>query len=254
MSRDRAISVDRVDIGCLRGAQGLVRRAPGDHPARSQKTAMTRPDNGTTKASDAARETRGRQPTSSPGSGDTSRTETDGTATASRSDGGTATAAHEDLSVEEVRQRAVTGAAIDMLRGFGVRFIALIGTLVLARLLTPYDFGAIAIGTIFVTVGQFLADGGIGVGLIRRVDPPARATSARFSASSSGSAPHSGRRHRGDARLLRRVRPGDGHHDDRSPADGHARTRRGRLGEAAPVQAARPFRSRRDGSGTTPWR
>ena len=45
----------------------------------------------------------------------------------------------------------------------------------LARLLTPYDFGIVAIGTIFVTIGQFLADGGIGVGLIRRVDPPARA-------------------------------------------------------------------------------
>ena len=42
-------------------------------------------------------------------------------------------------------------------------------------MLTPYDFGSVAIGTIFVMVGQFLADGGIGVGLIRRVDPPARA-------------------------------------------------------------------------------
>jgi O-antigen/teichoic acid export membrane protein len=139
---------------------------------------MTRPDHGTTNASDAtAHESGGREPASGPSSGEVERStaEIDGTAEATRSDSRAAASAHEELSVQEVRQRAVTGAAVDMLRGFGVRFIALIGTLVLARLLTPYDFGAIAIGTIFVTVGQFLADGGIGVGLIRRVDPPARA-------------------------------------------------------------------------------
>ena len=101
----------------------------------------------------------------------------DQTANARESDSGAPAASTQEelLSVEDVRQRAVTGAAVDLLRGFGVRGIALFGTLVLARLLTPYDFGSIAIGAIFVTLGQFLADGGIGVGLIRRVDPPARA-------------------------------------------------------------------------------
>ena len=138
---------------------------------------MTRPNHGTTETSDTGDESSRRQPTSGPASAEveTATTEIDGAADARESESGAPASTHEELSVEEVRERAVTGAAIDLLRGFGVRGIALIGTLVLARLLTPYDFGSIAIGTIFVTVGQFLADGGIGVGLIRRVDPPARA-------------------------------------------------------------------------------
>ena len=78
------------------------------------------------------------------------------------------------LSAGEVRQRAVTGAAVDVLRGLGVRSIGLMGTLVLARLLTPYDFGIVAFGATLVTFANFLADGGIGSGLIRRIDPPTR--------------------------------------------------------------------------------
>jgi polysaccharide transporter, PST family len=78
------------------------------------------------------------------------------------------------LSAGEVRQRAVTGAAVDVLRGIGVRSIGLAGTLVLARLLTPYDFGIVAFGATLVTFANFLADGGIGSGLIRRIDPPTR--------------------------------------------------------------------------------
>ena len=81
----------------------------------------------------------------------------------------------ERLSAGQVRHRAVTGAAIDVLRGISVRFLGLVGTLVLARLLTPSDFGIVAFGATFVTFANWLADGGIGSALIRRVDPPARA-------------------------------------------------------------------------------
>ena len=77
--------------------------------------------------------------------------------------------------VTEVRQRAITGAAVDVMRGIGVRLVGLIGTLVLARLLTPHDFGIVAFGVTLITFANFLADGGIGSGLIRRVDPPERA-------------------------------------------------------------------------------
>src|SRR5262245_23917914 len=81
----------------------------------------------------------------------------------------------ERLSEGEVRERAVTGAAIDVLRGLSVRFVGLFGTLVLARLLTPSDFGMVAFGATLITFANFLADGGIGSGLIRRVEPPTRA-------------------------------------------------------------------------------
>jgi O-antigen/teichoic acid export membrane protein len=87
-----------------------------------------------------------------------------------------ATVTHEDQpSTGEVRQRAVAGAAVDVLRGIGVRILGLFGMLVLAHLLTPHDFGMVAVGMTFVTFANFLADGGIGNGLIRRVDPPTRA-------------------------------------------------------------------------------
>ena len=94
---------------------------------------------------------------------------------------GTRTVIEDDrLSTGEVRERAVTGAAVDVLRGFGVRCMGLVGTLVLARLLTPHDFGIVAFGATFVTFATFVADGGIAAALIRRVDPPTRADLSAF--------------------------------------------------------------------------
>jgi O-antigen/teichoic acid export membrane protein len=81
----------------------------------------------------------------------------------------------ELLSAEAVRQRAVTGVAVDVVRAIGARFLGLFGILVLARLLTPQDFGMVAVGATFVTFANFVADGGIGVTLIRRAEPPTRA-------------------------------------------------------------------------------
>ena len=43
-----------------------------------------------------------------------------------------------------------------------------------ARLLTPYDFGLVAIGTTVLAFGSFLADGGVGTALIRRPEPPTK--------------------------------------------------------------------------------
>lgn len=79
------------------------------------------------------------------------------------------------LNPEDVRQRAVSGAAVDLLRGAGVQILGFIGTLILARLLTPYEFGIVAFGATLVTFANFMADGGIGTALIRRPDPPSSA-------------------------------------------------------------------------------
>ena len=56
-----------------------------------------------------------------------------------------------------------------------MKCLGLVGLLVLARMLSPTDFGVVAFGTTFVTFANFLADGGIGNALIRRVEPPERA-------------------------------------------------------------------------------
>jgi len=84
-------------------------------------------------------------------------------------------AAEDGLAPGEVRKRAVTGAAIDVMRGFGVRLMGLVGMLVLARLLTPREMGTVAFGLTLITLANFAADGGIGTALIRRTEPPARA-------------------------------------------------------------------------------
>ena len=82
---------------------------------------------------------------------------------------------NDHLSTGDVRQRAVTSAAVNLLRGIGVKCLGLVGLLVLARMLSPTEFGVVAFGATFVTFANFLADGGIGSGLIRRVEPPERA-------------------------------------------------------------------------------
>ena len=81
----------------------------------------------------------------------------------------------DHLSTGEVRHRAVTGAVVDALRAIGIRVASVLGTLVTARLLTPYDFGLVAIGTTVLAFGDFLSDGGVGVALIRRPESPTRA-------------------------------------------------------------------------------
>ena len=83
-------------------------------------------------------------------------------------------AGEESLSAEEVRRRALVGAALLGLRGMGIRAIGLAGTVVLARLLLPSDYGIVSFGLTLTASITFLAESGIGAGLIRRREPPDR--------------------------------------------------------------------------------
>jgi O-antigen/teichoic acid export membrane protein len=47
-------------------------------------------------------------------------------------------------------------------------------SIALARMLTPRDFGVVAIGSTVLLIGGALADGGLGAGMIRRPEPPTR--------------------------------------------------------------------------------
>lgn len=85
------------------------------------------------------------------------------------------TTADDVLSVAEVQRRAAGGAMVVAGRTVIVNLLALVGGVVLARMLTPEDFGLVAIGTTVATVGILLADGGIGAALIRRREEPERA-------------------------------------------------------------------------------
>jgi O-antigen/teichoic acid export membrane protein len=74
----------------------------------------------------------------------------------------------DPLSAAEVRRRATRGAAGLMVRGCAIRAIGLLGNVVLARLLTPREFGMIALGVSVSMVGDFLASGGLAASLIKR--------------------------------------------------------------------------------------
>jgi O-antigen/teichoic acid export membrane protein len=78
------------------------------------------------------------------------------------------------LPWEELKRRASAGVFIVGSRGIAILVLALVGQVVLARLLTPADFGAVAVGLSFVMFVNLLTDGGLGAGLIRRAEPPDR--------------------------------------------------------------------------------
>jgi O-antigen/teichoic acid export membrane protein len=80
----------------------------------------------------------------------------------------------ERLSDGTLKSRAKSGiffvgswGAVNLIVGFG-------GNVVLARLLTPRDFGIVAIGATLMMFTTSIADGGLGSGLIRRDQPPDR--------------------------------------------------------------------------------
>jgi O-antigen/teichoic acid export membrane protein len=78
------------------------------------------------------------------------------------------------LTAAEVKRLAAASVAAVGLRQVAIRLIGLGGTIVLARLLLPRDFGVVAIGTALVMVFTFAGDAGIGAGLIRGPKAPAR--------------------------------------------------------------------------------
>jgi O-antigen/teichoic acid export membrane protein len=80
----------------------------------------------------------------------------------------------ERLSADAVRHRAIAGVATVGARGLLTRGVQFVGTIVLAHLLAPRDFGVIALGLTVVSIGTFLASGGFGAALIRQRDAPTR--------------------------------------------------------------------------------
>jgi O-antigen/teichoic acid export membrane protein len=86
----------------------------------------------------------------------------------------TPTPARDDdmLGHDELKRRASAGIFIVATRGLAILAIGFGGTVVVARLLTPRDFGVVALGMVLVLVAGLLSDGDLGAALIRRREPP----------------------------------------------------------------------------------
>lgn len=78
------------------------------------------------------------------------------------------------LDADEVRRRAAGGAAALGVRNIVLLAAGVVANLILARLLTPADFGYVALGQTLALVGSYLASGGLGIALIGRREPPSR--------------------------------------------------------------------------------
>lgn len=71
---------------------------------------------------------------------------------------------------QSIAKTAVKGTIWSAVGKFGVMAIQFLIYVVLARLLTPTDFGAIGMLMIFITVSQAFADGGFGSALVQKKD------------------------------------------------------------------------------------
>ena len=78
------------------------------------------------------------------------------------------------LSKAEVRQRASAGIFYIASSGFTGVVIGFVSNLLLARMLTPRDFGLVAVGATVATFSGALVEGGLGSGMIRRAESPTR--------------------------------------------------------------------------------
>jgi len=81
---------------------------------------------------------------------------------------------HSLLARPEIRSRSLAGVFYLTSSSIANLFLGFVASLALARMLTPADFGLIAIGSTAILIGGAVADGGIGAGMIRRPEPPTR--------------------------------------------------------------------------------
>ena len=79
------------------------------------------------------------------------------------------------LTSAELRRRASGGAAVLMVRAAVVMMVGLVANVALARLLTPRDFGLVALGAAVLVFATMMSETGLGAGLIRRADAPSDA-------------------------------------------------------------------------------
>ena len=73
-----------------------------------------------------------------------------------------------------IRRKTAAGMVLVATRSLAVLGLGTGGSIVLARMLSPRDFGLVALGSVLLQYGMFLADGGLGATLIRDAREPDR--------------------------------------------------------------------------------
>lgn len=72
---------------------------------------------------------------------------------------------------KNLKQKAAAGMVWTALQKYSTMFIQFVSGIILARLLTPYDYGCIGMLAIFMTLAEAFIDGGFGSALIQKKQP-----------------------------------------------------------------------------------
>lgn len=81
---------------------------------------------------------------------------------------------------ESLKKKATAGMAWSALQRYSTMLIQFISGIILARLLTPYDYGCIGMLTIFMVLSESFIDGGFGSALIQKKCPTQKDYSTIF--------------------------------------------------------------------------
>ena len=70
-----------------------------------------------------------------------------------------------------LKEAAASGLIWNTLQKYATLGISFVSSIILARLLTPYDYGCIGMLTIFITIATIMVDGGFGAALLQKKRP-----------------------------------------------------------------------------------
>lgn len=70
-----------------------------------------------------------------------------------------------------LKNKMLLGLIWSMIQRFGVMLISFVSNLILARLLTPEDYGTIGMLLIFISISNTFIDGGFGTALVQKKEP-----------------------------------------------------------------------------------
>ena len=75
------------------------------------------------------------------------------------------------MSNENLKKKTISSLIWYACQKFGTLILAFFGNLILARFLTPEDYGVVGMLTIFISLSEVFIDSGLGAALIQRDNP-----------------------------------------------------------------------------------
>ena len=75
------------------------------------------------------------------------------------------------MATSDLKQKAAAGMAWTAVQKYSTMIIQFISGIILARLLTPHDYGCIGMLSIFMALAETFIDGGFGSALIQKKNP-----------------------------------------------------------------------------------